>query len=758
MRRFFALATIAMLLVAVASPVNAGYLIIRIILEGGSGGAEVSPAGPGSLRPGGFPGSPGSPGSPSKPGGSGSGPPGGGMSGPGSIFPGGSGGAHGPPAVPAHLDPSRSIVVVVPVEEDLAISTPFYYKRGANPDTNPAWKPKLHSIYRGEKYVTNLFTDSESIQWYENLLQWPTPKKTRVSEVKEIYLKWAKTKSDPEILLTAVNAALGIGLMQEAIAYADELLAVGTEKPDGLPAIVATFVAAYGKMQKGIKGDAIKPSKADYWKQRLGAQNVRTQHHYSLISWDATEAEAKRRLEILEENFKAFFLWHASRGIELPIPDAPLIVVLPKHAGDVIALAKVLDLPHRLTADGFYSSEHELLVLSPERMDEVGLTFVRQTQQMYQAGVSREKLLAGDGPALNARGNNAVADKDGKKPDEVARMQTTALVERLAEDAAIVCSVSREGSRQLLYATHQFPKYVDLPEWLTNGVGNFYTRPKEPAFITRADNKPLMNIATATGYGIPNYALQRYFKDLFDKGDLNPDRAALVRNILTDAYFHGLRDSKDSHDPDPPKIDASAGIALNSGGPSLGTAPGFGQGPGSASGPGGPPGGLKPPGAPNGGGSSKPPQGMGGGKMPRPPGSLNPGSSGFGGAPPSSKEEEDLLLIARKKRERLAIKAQATSWALYYYLAKARPAELHVLLSELALMPRDVPLEGSVLVAFCRALNLDGSPESLNGFARSWLEYMHELPAAGVDIVITEPKPPTPTQTSGPGMGGPLKP
>jgi hypothetical protein len=226
-----------------------------------------------------------------------------------------------------------------------------------------------------------------------------------------------------------------------------------------------------------------------------------------------------------------------------------------------------------------------------------------------------------------------------------------------------------------------------------------------------------MHIADATGYGIPNYQLQRYFKDFLNKNELNPDRAALLKSILTDAYFRGLR-SKEIHDPDPAKID-DKGFAINGSGP-----------PPAATGPGGQPG--PGPGRPPMGGSTLGPPNRPG------PGMPNPG--GVGGNLPV-KDQEDPNTVHRKMRERLAIKSQATSWALYYYLAKARPAEFRNYLNELASMPRDIPLEGAALQAFYRAFNLDGSKESLDKFAGIWLDYIHNIAPAGLDILIHEPKP-----------------
>jgi len=434
---------------------------------------------------------------------------------------------------------------------------------------------------------------------------------------------------------------------------------------------------------------------------------------------------------MLEENFKGFFLWHATRGITLPIPDAPLMVVLPKTGRELIRLAHALDAPARLPADGFYSVEHDLLFLSPDRLDEIGQTFTRQSQQIYQAGVGRQTLLRGDGPKLHINGFN-----DGKKPEDVARMQTLALVDRLVEDEATMATISREGSRQLLYATGRLPRFVELPEWLSNGAVNFFTRPKEPAFITDAEGKAHVAVAMTTGYGLPNYTLQRYFKDFLEKKELHPDRSALLKNILTDAYFHGLRDSKDATDPDPIKPKPKAVSAAGGGGTAPGPQPGgFGRPPMSVP-----------------AFSGSPPIGASG---------FGPMRGGIGGMPPgvmgqqAGSDEDDPAIILRKKRDRLGIKAQATAWALYYYLAKDHPDQLRRFVDELATLPRDLPLDGDTVVAvFCRAFAIENNKSALTRFANEWLDYVSSVPPAWTDIELVEPKPSSTSSPNGPGGYG----
>ena len=111
---------------------------------------------------------------------------------------------------------------------------------------------------------------------------------------------------------------------------------------------------------------------------------------------------------------------------------------------------------------------------------------------------------------------------------------------------------------------------------------------------------------------------------------------------------------------------------------------------------------------------------------------------------------DDAATKLRKSRERLAIKAQATSWALCHYLARERPGEYRKFLDELAAMPRDLPLDGALVTAtFCKAFDLDGSNDSLRRFADAWLGKINSLQHAGYDIPLVDPKPMTPTTPIG---------
>ena len=762
MRRFLFAA--GLLATVAAAKADAGYLIVRIIVEGGGAASGGAPQGPGSTP--GF-GGPGPGGMSSKPGGPGgiSGPagtkPGGGPGlgkGSGLGFPGlgGPGGSGQHAANPAEHDPTRSIFAVVPYTKPPE-KRHFYLKsKITNLYNNPMWDASLTHPFG----VANLFFDNTEIQWYTDFGKRPAANRTYQSEVISKHGRWEKNPGEGQLLLDLVSAALEHGMVNEAVEYADELVKVVQEKKSQSSPQVDRFVEIYLKIQKPISTSARLRGDSDRWKSALAAIDPvkdLTRGHYTLLYWDAPDAEVLRRMSQLEDNFKAFFLFNAIRGIALPVPDRPMTVVLARTTAEVSKLHHAIEgLP--AVADGFYAPEYDLVVLSPERLDSVGQTFQRQVHQIYREGVSRAELLEGKGPHVDTSGQI----KDAKKPEEVARMMTWALVERYAHEEAELSAVSREGSRQLLYATGQLPRYVDIPRWLSDGSAAFFQRPKGPVYTTTTqgdEEKTVVTLALTTGYGAPHFVHQKQFSELVRQNQLNADPGLLVRHVVTDAYFAAAvaPEQMDIDDPKlpppPPKKKPSAAGPPGSGGP-----PGLG-GPGLP-GPMGP--GARPPGL----GGSGPPGPMGlGGRPPGlggagPPGFGGPGGPGFPGAP-GGVIEDDPEMLKRLKKDFLTTKAYATSWALYFYLAKNHPEGLERYRAELSRLPRDLPLDRDArLLAFVNAFNLTTGPTrtdnraTLTEFGTAWLAAMKLIPPSGVEITLKDPEPPSSGSEPGNQPGG----
>ncbi len=718
MRRF--LFAVGLLATLAASQADAGYFIVRIILEGGAGaGAGGAPGLPG-IGPGGSEGT-GSPmappmigspmGLPMPPRGSGSGPP--------PMF-GGIGGPMAGGAAPH--DPTRSIFVVVPVTKSPEDKTRrFYPKLQPNPTYNPSWPVALTHPFG----TTNLLIDSTEIQLYPEYANTPTATKTRTGVVLTRFEDWKRgAKDDTQKLLNLVTDALQVGLVDEAVAMSDELLTAVQSKKTTTPQ-VDRFVTAYTPLQKGLKARVTAAGPAAVWKQKLSQgrgfhdAEIYPSAHYDLIAWGGVRtAEANRRLEQLEMNLRAFYLWHATRGVRLPLPDQRLPVALTAGPDDVRFLASVLDANGVIT-DGFYAPDHELLVLSPDRVDEVGITFQRQVNGYYRLGVGRDRLLHPESYLPNSPiwllNEDGQGKANGKKAAEVARMMTWAMADVFNQRDSEIASTSREGSRQLLHASGLLPRHVAAPAWLNHGSAEFFHRPRGPVYTDGPEDKTVATLGLTTGYGTANFAQQKLFRDLSDKKLLPADPAVLLRNVVTDTYFTAVSARLDADDAKLPKPKAPPANA-----PMPMTFPG--------------------------------------GERPTPMiGPMIPGIGGQPGTPTAGAPAEDPQTYERRRQAFLVNKARSTSWALYHHLAANHADGLRRYFAELDKMPRDMPFDGSTnLAVFMTAFNLTtATPEAgkvpFGQFAREWLDTMATQAMTGVDLTLHAPAPPMTSNPTNPG-------
>src|SRR5205823_6068030 len=144
-------------------------------------------------------------------------------------------------------------------------------------------------------------------------------------------------------LLDLITDALEYGLAADAVKYSDALLAEYQKKPNPTARFTPAaekFAQIYEKLQPQLKGGARQRADVEDWRVRLEAADALTQGHYTLIYWDSGRPELTRRFAQLEDNFRAFFLWHATRGVALPVPERPLAAVLPPDGAKVYPMYK----------------------------------------------------------------------------------------------------------------------------------------------------------------------------------------------------------------------------------------------------------------------------------------------------------------------------------------------------------------------------------------------------------------------------------
>jgi hypothetical protein len=125
--------------------------------------------------------------------------------------------------------------------------------------------------------------------------------------------------------------------------------------------------------------------------------------------------------------------------------------------------------------------------------------------------------------------------------------------------------------------------------------------------------------------------------------------------------------------------------------------------------------------------------------QPRP----QPGTGGTVGIPQQPMDSNDPPEVANAKRKvRLKHKADASAWALTYYLQKTRLPGLQKFYQELARMPRDMRLESDeIMKLFCKSFGLvavDQSidPVAVKTFAQNWLQYMNNVPHYDYEVAL----------------------
>jgi len=631
------------------------------------------------------------------------------------------------------LDPTRSVVVVVPYKQ---IRDRYLYEKFKfHPTRNPAMKG-LNSEY-GQAL---LYADKNFIQLYPLKPGFYLP-----ADLRSRMAKWELTHNLQQGL-DLVTDALSYGLVDEAYKISEKLATAVAGWKTSIPKAVESFVTAYNKLKVTTAESATDSGDATRWQTLLGAAAVEQGTHYTLVHWgdqSVSRESTDRKLKLLESNYKAFYLWHALAGVVLNVPEKKLVVILADKSTDMTRLREALD-GSPIVSDAFYSANHNVVVMSPERLDETGRSFAKFAQARYQAGWNRDDLLLGKYPEL----------KPNESGTDVAMISTIALVDKLVDEEAAVGMVTREANRQLYSSSGVLPQHVVLPEWIDNGVGSLLHKPKGPAYTTQ-QNRTVMTVGLAAGYGSPNYVLVRQFRELLATRELNPSPDELLRNTLLDRYFDAARDLSDI-DPKPKAAnDGSTGLTGSGGGTSIGPGPQPGAGsigpvPGTSSA--GP--------RPGPGGGDQPPQfGEGGG-------------TGIGFQP--SGNQWDLAAAARKLKTKLTTKSQVTAWALTFYLAKKKMPAMLSFFAELNKMPRDLRLDREmVLVAFCTKFQLMNAIDpttidqaAFKRFAQDWVDFMKAYAAWGIDIPLdatnTDPNQGNgtgnfnnPGSSAGPTPGGP---
>lgn len=663
------------------------------------------------------------------------------------------------------VDPSKFAIAVVPYQK--------IFKRSPVPGKpsgrdNPKWSAVLTS---SDKNAANtapfIYIDGSLIQGYKISASWPE------QHLASSYKKWQEKGRQVEVIYDLVAEAMYHALPERAAFFFGELKKqVDNRKEQNVAAKYVAAARAFTGLNS-ILDQPLPPNPSEQgWKERFRTTGLHETPHYAILHFGDQYSNPDSivdKADLLEKNYKLFFLWNALNGRKPNRPNYRMIVLLAARSSDLPRMREALN-GNPIVSDAFYSPTYDILVLSPERMDDASRAFNRYTQDFWRNGWSREDLLSGKAPKIGQRDRAA---------EDVFRVTTLALVESKLEEEGDYAAVSREANRQLFSATGLLPDYVALPQWINYGVSDLLAKPKGPILNSAHQERSFSMIAISSGdprvrhflnpgqsltnetsitvgllayYGGANYAMIRKWKELKDRNELNPNYSVLLRNVLTDRYFYAAQAGEEidlipvqNRDEEIPSTSAVVPGTVP------GTLPG-GPPPGVI---GGPPPGVA--GAPQ----------LSGRFSPRFRGSVagSPDfATGFG-----STSGVDAQAIKKALTAKLESKAQVLAWALTYYLNRDSNLsdKLYKFYEELGRMPRDMYIDPElVLMLFCKAFDLTTADQSaiderrFDDFARDWLIGMNTVKLTGHDIPLsafgTDPNSTTfggPSGLGTPGVG-----
>jgi Protein of unknown function (DUF1570) len=511
MRRWFL--SVAVLLSAVVCA-QAEYIRITYFLGASKNRAAQLAAAFGRGRPGG----PGGPGIGPPPGGQPGGP-GGGRGRPG--LPGGGGGGRpgggagrrpgGPALQMDDIDDPNMLRADAVIEYTREDTEKFIY-------TKPiAIFPRIYHKW-GRTGITKT-PDIVSTLIRENGLPLP-PVAMRFKLKRAELLRDSAREERAEKLLDLARWALAHGLVDKSAAktsFVDVMDEIAQASPSD-PA-----VKAFHQVQADLQRATSTPTDASFWRSKFGNYRTATSDHFVLLhnaSGSSTPPEVAVFLKRLEDHYRGFFYWFASRGQSVPMPQQKLIAVLISKPEEFAAERAVFDNPP-LTADGFCARQENLAIFCAVPVDQAYEALSRATRDLWLSGWSREGLLRGE--------VNKGAPR-GAQPAEQVKNQMVALLLKALEEESTIASVSHVGTVQLAVAAGLLPRHVEEPEWIRYGIGSYAETPKG---------------AYWNGIGAPSWKHLVRWKLWDEAGTLEAQPEEALRSVVTDKYFREMKDTSE---------------------------------------------------------------------------------------------------------------------------------------------------------------------------------------------------------------------
>lgn len=458
-------------------------------LPGGPGNFPpgAPPGGPGGILPGAPPIAPGRPGAP--------------PAGPGGL-PGAPGAA---PAAPAFDPDTAPLLTLTVVEVERNMTTRDGLMLAAGRQVGYPLRTSVQfklGDFNGKIFLCNTPSTSIYLLHPDNK---PTPPLHRVYDDKLKLVMDPKTAAGAPQWVELAEWCLAHGMIDHFKEHMDKAAELDKTEP---------HVAGYLLMKATLAKPVESVDTAGPWRKQLLTARYETTNspHYALLQNDS--ANAKSRVNRMEDALQSYYYWFALRGVQLPVPTRRLVGVLTADPKEFKRLNSTLD-STPVISDSFYARHENLAVFSSQRLDDAYDHLRIMSAPLWTQGFSQEDVLKGKYPQKVMLTN----------PGQVYEAMTMALMLKAMHVDAEISGTSHDATRQLMYASGLLQPSVIAPEWVQFGVSTFFET---------APGSPWPTV------GLPHFVYWPMYRDLVAFKKLPQDPVELLKTVVTDGYFRRL--------------------------------------------------------------------------------------------------------------------------------------------------------------------------------------------------------------------------
>jgi Protein of unknown function (DUF1570) len=328
---------------------------------------------------------------------------------------------------------------------------------------------------------------------------------------------------------------------------------VEAERIDPKNPVVKNYLAVKKQLQSPFKDEdpAQRELIADLRSNGYKAYDSERLHYRLYAQINASDAQTaatvKRRLALMEDTLDSFYYWFAMQEETGRQGESVRQPKLPRYRLNAILTASKEEFTTRhlqwgqvpMAGDGFTPRRDNVVVLSSklrlqdplyheyETILKGKLDEANQKLREIKINLTREDLINGN---LSDMKNTP---QSGHAMVFIGLAQTAVLLSKALEDEAERHTLTNESVRQLLIASEMFPRNVQIPEWMVEGLAAFFEIPEGALY---------------PAIGGPSWTHLISFKHFVKNNKLATSHDVL-RNVVTDTYFlNARRASKEAQD------------------------------------------------------------------------------------------------------------------------------------------------------------------------------------------------------------------